>query len=56
MVTGGLWMIFTPADNRIPSLWRQTFDLLRIRRIVVDNLTPASECDWKRLPACRGVR
>jgi hypothetical protein len=56
MVTGALWMIFTHADNRIPNPWRQTVDSLRIQRIVADNLTAASACDWKRLPACRGVR
>jgi hypothetical protein len=38
-------MIFTHADDRIPNLWRQTFDSLRIPRIVADNRTAASECD-----------
>jgi len=39
-------MIFTHADDSIPNLWRQTFDSLRIPRIVAANLTAASECDW----------
>jgi hypothetical protein len=39
-------MIFTHADDRIPNLWWQTFDSLRIQGIVADNLTAASECDW----------
>jgi hypothetical protein len=38
-------MIFTHADDRIPNLWRQTFDSLRIPRIVADNRTAARECD-----------
>jgi hypothetical protein len=46
VVTGARWLIFTHVDDGIPNLWRQMFDSLRIRRIVADNLTTASECDW----------
>jgi hypothetical protein len=46
IVTGARWMIFTHVDDRIPNLWRQMFDSLRIQRIVADNLTTAGECDW----------
>ena len=46
IVTGARWMIFTHADDSILNLWRQTFDSLRIPRIVAANLTAASECDW----------
>jgi hypothetical protein len=34
------------ADDSIPNLGRQTFDMFRIPGIVVANLAAASECEW----------
>jgi hypothetical protein len=44
-VTGARRMISTHADDRIPNLWRQTFDPLRIPGLVAANRSAARECD-----------
>jgi hypothetical protein len=45
VVTGARRMISTHADDRIPNLWRQTFDPLRIPGIVAANRSAARERD-----------
>jgi hypothetical protein len=45
VVSSARW-ISTHADDSIPNLGRQTFDMFRIPGIVVANLTAASESEW----------
>jgi hypothetical protein len=45
VVTGARW-ISAHADDGIPNLGRQVFDMFRIPGIVVGNLAAASECWW----------
>jgi len=44
VVSGARW-ISAHADDSISNLGRQTFDMLRIPRIVMTNLATASECE-----------